>query len=144
MEIRRSVVIDSYSADGSHSEGLYANGVNGLLLEGNTFDHDGWNASVAVPKRRSSIMTPISPILLPAAVVRENLFADASSHGLQARGGGDVENNIFLDDPTGMSFGLVNGSPVTPGGVAGIVNGNVFIGAPHHQRGGSRVWDRDR
>ena len=35
---------------------------------------------------------------------------------------------MFLDDPTGLSFGLVNGSPVKAGGVTGVVSGNVFLG----------------
>jgi hypothetical protein len=39
-----------------------------------------------------------------------------------------VENNVFLNDPIGMSFGLVNGSPMTPGGVSGTVRNNVFLG----------------
>ena len=37
-------------------------------------------------------------------------------------------NNAFVNDPIGLSYGLVNGSPVVAGGVSGIVNGNVFLG----------------
>ena len=48
-------------------------------------------------------------------VVRGNVFANASSHGLQARAGGIIENNLFLKNPIGMVFG--NGTSFTPGGV---------------------------
>ncbi len=129
LTIRRSEILDAYSANGSHSEGLYANGVQGLVLQGNVFDHDGWNASV--PGAEATIFNHDAYLSSDnsGVVVTDNIFADASSHGLQARSGGDIESNLFLNDPIGMSFGLVNGSPVTPGGVSGIVNGNVFIGA---------------
>jgi len=56
-------------------------------------------------------------------------IADAASHGLQARTGGAVENNLFLNNPIGLSYGVVNGSgPLVAGGVTGAVRGNVFLG----------------
>ena len=61
-------------------------------------------------------------------MVQNNIFARAAGYGLQARSGGIVENNLFIDDPVGMSFGLVNGTTSTAGGVSGIINGNVFVG----------------
>ena len=61
-------------------------------------------------------------------IVRDNIFARAAGYGLQARSGGLIENNLFIDDPVGMSFGLVNGADTAPGGVSGIINGNVFVG----------------
>ena len=39
-----------------------------------------------------------------------------------------MKDNLFIDDPVGMSFGLVNGATTTAGGVTGSVTGNVFIG----------------
>jgi hypothetical protein len=40
-----------------------------------------------------------------------------------------------------MSFGLVNGSPATAGGISGIVNGNVFLGGNSGEIGGqTRGW----
>jgi hypothetical protein len=43
VEIRRNVIIDSYSTTSAdHSQGLYSTGVNDLLIEGNFFDHNGW------------------------------------------------------------------------------------------------------
>ena len=92
-------------------------------------------------RRRCTTTTRTSRRTSPASIVRGNLFADASSHGLQARSGGTIEDNVFLNDPIGMTFGLVNGSPVTPGGVSGSVRNNVFLGGPSiagSPRGGDR------
>jgi hypothetical protein len=128
VTLRRNLVVDAYSTDGGHSQGLYAFGVNGLLIEGNLFDHNGW--SETVPGAPATIYN--HNIYLSSnnanVVVRDNVIANASSHGLQARSGGRVENNVFLDNPIGMTFGVVRSASVTAGGVSGVVNGNVFLG----------------
>ena len=127
VTIRRSVIVDAHSP-GGRAQGLYAYGVRGLTIEGNLFDHNGW--SQTVPGARATIFNHNIYISSnnTGVVVRENVIANASSHGLQARSGGRVENNVFLDNPIGMTFGVVKGSSVTAGGVSGVVNGNVFLG----------------
>jgi hypothetical protein len=62
-------------------------------------------------------------------MVRDNIISRSSGHGLQARAGGFVRGNLFLDNPFGMSYGFVHSSPCLPGGVSGDVTGNVFIGS---------------
>ena len=128
VTVRRSAIVDAYSTSGGHSQGLYAYGVNGLTLEGNLFDHNGW--SEVVPGAPATIYN--HNVYLSSnntnVVVRDNVIANASSHGLQARSGGRVENNVFLDNPIGLTFGVVKGASVTAGGVSGVVNGNVFLG----------------
>lgn len=127
VQIRRNVIDDAY-ATSSNSEGLYAYGVTNLLIEGNTFDHNGYND--LVPGGQATWYN--HDCYLAAnnvnCTVRGNIFAEASGYGLQARAGGDIENNLFINDPVGMTFGLVNGASVDPGGATGVVNGNVFIG----------------
>jgi len=127
VQIRRNVIDDAY-ATSSNSEGLYAYGVTNLLIEGNVFDHNGYND--LVPGGQATWFN--HDCYLAAnnvnCAVRDNIFAEASGYGLQARAGGDIENNLFIDDPVGMTFGLVNGADVDPGGATGVVNGNVFIG----------------
>lgn len=127
VQIRRNVIDDAY-ATSSNSEGLYAYGVTNLLIEGNTFDHNGYND--LVPGGQATWYN--HDCYLAAnnvnCTVRDNIFAEASGYGLQARAGGDIENNLFINDPVGMTFGLVNGASVDPGGATGVVNGNVFIG----------------
>lgn len=45
IAIRRCTILDTFSTprtDG-HSEGFFASGVIGILLEENDFDHNGWH-----------------------------------------------------------------------------------------------------
>src|SRR4051812_37236858 len=126
VRVRRCVVTDAYNKSGN-SAGLFAYLVNGLTLEGNVFDHDGWNTKVGAPATLFNHAVYVKENV-NGLIARGNLFSNASSHGLQARSGGLVENNVFLNDPIGMTFGLVNGSPMTPGGVTGTVRNNVFLG----------------
>src|SRR6185295_2311577 len=94
----------------------------------NVFDHNGWLDGVSGGDPTSFNHNVYLRADNTDVVVVGNVFAHASSHGLQARAGGRIENNLFLDNPIGMSFGLVNGSPATAGGVSGRVSGNVFAG----------------
>jgi hypothetical protein len=122
---RRNVITDAFTRHGGNSEGLFAESVNGLTLDGNVFDHNGWgNGKPQTMFNHNAYIRSTTTGL----VAINNVFSNASSHGLQARGGGHVEGNVFIDNPIGLSFGLVNGSPVTPGGVAGKVVNNVFQG----------------
>jgi hypothetical protein len=128
--VRRNIVTNSYTTGGSNAEGLYAERVIGMTLEQNTFDHNGWLDGVyaARPTTRNHnvYITGDSSGL----VARENVFSNAGSHGIQARCGGIIENNLFLNDPIGLSFGVVNGAgTTTKGGVSGRVTGNVFLGS---------------
>ena len=125
VRIRRCQINDAYNLEG-HASGLYAEHVDGLLLEENTFDHNGWDADV--PGAEKTIYNHGAYIKesVTGFVARGNLFSNSSSHGMQARAGGVIENNTFLNNPIGLSYGLVNGSPVTAGGVGGRVTGNLF------------------
>jgi hypothetical protein len=125
VQIRRVTDINSWAV-GTQSEGVYATNVSGLLIEQSTFDHDGWNASV---KGAGQNWTNHNIYLAADALgvtVRDNVISRASGYGLQARGGGTIANNLFMYDPMGMSFGLVNGAKSTPGGVSGSITGNIF------------------
>jgi hypothetical protein len=141
LRVRRSVIVDSYSPSSQgHSQGLYAEQVTGLTLEENIFDHNGWNDDVAGGGATAFNHNVYIRADSSNVVARGNIFAHASSYGLQARAGGIIENNLFVANPIGMSFGLVNGSPAVVGDITGAVRGNVFIGskdaAPQRQRGG--------
>jgi hypothetical protein len=125
--VRRNIIDDSYSTTG-HSQGLYCYGVTNLLIEGNTFDANGFNTQVAGAQATYFNHDCYISSNNVSVTIDDNIFARAAGYGLQDRPGGTVEDNVFIDDPIAMSFGLVNGATSTPGGVSGIVNGNVFIG----------------
>jgi hypothetical protein len=104
-QVRRNVIDDSYSTDG-HSQGLYCYGVSNLLIEGNTFDANGYNDQI--PGAEATYFNHDCYISShnTNVTVDNNIFAGAAGYGLQDRPGGTVENNVFIDDPVGMSFGL--------------------------------------
>jgi len=125
VKVRRSQILDAYSGS-SHAQGIYADGVHGLLLEQNIFDHNGWgHGAGATMFNHGAYVTAKSDGLTATG----NIFSNSSSHGLQARPGGTVQNNLFYNNAVGLSFGLVNGGGVVkPGGVTGSVSNNVFVG----------------
>ena len=97
VRVRRCQVLDAWSAGGAFSgQGLYAAGCDSLLIEDNVFDHNGWNDAVpgAAPNvyRHNLYVSADNS----AVTVRGNVIANAASHGLQLRCGGDVAGNLFL------------------------------------------------
>ena len=47
VRIRRNVIIDAYTTDNSHSQGMFLHAIDGLLIDENVFDHNGWNETVS-------------------------------------------------------------------------------------------------
>ena len=127
VTLRRSIIIDAYKDhDVGHSQGLYASKVNGLLIEENLFDHNGWHETAFHASKTIFNHNMYIQVTCEDLTVRRNISTRASSHGLQARPGGLVEHNVFIDNPIGFSFGLVLGStPPKEGGVTGDVLSNV-------------------
>ncbi|HEX8911892.1 MAG TPA: hypothetical protein VF796_06000, partial [Humisphaera sp.] len=138
VRLRRNVIADAYAPDidgfgidnGVTAIGVYADDVRNLTIDGNVLSHNGWAADnslgaiATVHNHNAYINTKVTGF-----VFTNNIVADGSSHGIQARAGGVIKNNLFLRNPIGMSFGYMNGEGVrTPGGVSGEVSGNVFVG----------------
>lgn len=123
--LRRSILTDAWSTSGK-SQGIYASGVRGLVLEENLFDHNGWNERVSGAGATIFSHSVYLSEDNSDVVVRGNIISDSASHGLQARSGGIIENNLFLRNPINLLFG--GGSPlVKAGGVEGRVVGNVVL-----------------
>ena len=128
VTVRRSVIADALPIGSGHAFGLYADKTDRLTLEENVFDHNGWGSKPmgAMNLSHNGYITSTNSNF----TARGNVFANAAGHGLQARSGGVIENNLFYNNPRGLSFGLVNGAgPTKAGGVSGRIQGNVFIGA---------------
>jgi hypothetical protein len=127
ISVRRNIVIDAYATN-THAEGLYATGVHGLNLDGNLFDQNGYNSQVAGAYATIYNHDCYLASTNTNVTIQNNIFARAANTGLQDRPGGIVKDNIFIDNPVGMMFGLVNGASTTPGGASGTVTDNIFIG----------------
>ncbi len=141
IKLRKNVINNSWSTSavstGGKSQGVFVSGVTGITMDGNVFDHNGWNeringAQATLYGHNVYVWTDNTGV-----VFKKNISSNAGSHGLQARSGGIIDNNLFLDDPIGLTFG--KGSPVTPGGVSGEVKDNVFVG-DHDISGATRGW----
>lgn len=116
VELRRNVVRHNYQVGtcGQNAKvrpsGLYASHVQGLRIEGNLFDHNGWNEDV--PQACATMYNHNLYLNANKLVLRENLIARASSMGVKMRSDrtGDAqdlvfENNLFFDGEIGLSIG---------------------------------------
>ncbi len=109
FKIRRSIIANQYGKSGGfHSSGMYISGIDGLLIEENIFDHNGWHDTI--PGAYATIFNhnmylnenTDTATGIPGSkhvVVRGNIIARASSHGCQMRPGGILDNNLFLQNP---------------------------------------------
>lgn len=103
LTVRRSIVADAFAlnpsyAGGSHAQGIYTDRVDGILVEESVFDHNGWNPSVAGADPTINNHNLYIQTTNTGLTVRDNVIARGSSHGLQARPGGEVSGNLFLDN----------------------------------------------
>ncbi|MDP9175588.1 MAG: right-handed parallel beta-helix repeat-containing protein [Planctomycetota bacterium] len=99
LVVRRCEVLDSYD-NGGHSQGIYVDSYDNVLIEENVFDHNGWNENVAGAGRtifnHNMYLQHTSNGEDRQFIVRNNVVARAASHGCQLRPGGIMENNLFL------------------------------------------------
>jgi hypothetical protein len=109
IEFRRNLVADNYSTD-SHSQGVYAHDVDGLLIEENIFDHNGWNETVAGAE--ATMFNHNTYINSNDVVMRGNMFLRASSMGNKFRSdetdgfvGLVLENNLYVEGEIGIGVG---------------------------------------
>lgn len=129
VRVRRSVIVDAYDVS-DNAQGLYVENVTGVLIEENLFDHNGWNTNpglmgLAKPTTYNHNLYVQSNCA--DVTIRGNVSTRAASHGIQARAGGSVTGNLVLDNPVGISFGLVPDMwDPKAGGVVGEVTGNVI------------------
>jgi hypothetical protein len=105
VRVRRCVSVDAYAGYTGHSQGMYAESVDGLLVEECVFDHNGWSSWD--PERPGTMFNHNAYInnSVVNAVFRNNIFARGSATGLMVRGRGtDAFNNLVLRNPIGISF----------------------------------------
>lgn len=122
IEIRRNVIERAYHANtcqpgnpnGNYDyrpSGIYATHVEALTIEGNVFDHNGWNPE-EVESACATIYNHNLYLNGNDIVIRDNVLARASSIGIKLRSdttgemtGTVVENNLFVEGEIGISVG---------------------------------------
>lgn len=124
--IRRNRILDSYTyTPNTKAQGIYLALCQQVLLEENTFDHNGWNANVKgagpTDQNHNAYTTNCAGLTF-----RGNLTSQASSYGLttssdapQQFTSANVSNNVFLN----------NGNDYMTGAIGTTYQGNVFQGA---------------
>jgi hypothetical protein len=136
MAIRRNVVVDAYTTTPDNVAGLFASGIDGLLVEGNLFDRNGWRDDVpgslpTIFRRNVYIQDGNTD-----AVVRENIVA--RTDGMQVRCGGIVEDNLCMKNAISILFG--GGDHPNPAGVTGSIHRNVMLDGNDLLPGDGRGW----
>jgi hypothetical protein len=127
IELRRSTSSYSWSTI-SHSQGLYAYGVNDLTIDQDVFDHNGWNALVPGATQQGYNHNVYYSFSCTNVTVEDCTLSNASFAGIMARSGGNIIDNLFLQNPIALAYGQANGADSTPGGVTGEITGNVIVG----------------
>lgn len=117
ITIRNSEIIDNYSDSPSNgtdwqphadrSAGLYMNYNDGVLLEGNFFDHNGWGEGYLTGDGQPPSMFSHNLYLdadMSDVTLRDTITMRGASFGAQVRSGGFIEDNLFLDNNAGLTF----------------------------------------
>jgi hypothetical protein len=136
VTIRRNVIVDAYNTGSSNSQGIFASGTDGLLMEENVLDRNGWNDTIpgSLPtwyRRNVYIQNGCTGVTL-----RGNILA--RTEGAQMRSGGSVEENLFLHLPIAVLLG--GGMIPEAQGVTGTMHHNVMLDGGDLQPGSPRGW----
>lgn len=115
---------------GEHGNGLYCYGCDGLSIVGNVFDRalaplDTLSHHIYIQNGNTGV------------VLRRNILSRSSSHGIQARPGGFVDHNIFLDCPIGLLLG--GGTAPEAGGITFNAHHNAVLGGGNIDPTGSNL-----
>lgn len=133
VQLRRNIIVDSYNTVG-HSQGIFTDGVDGLLMEENFFDHNGWNDRVAGGEATIFNHNIYIQYTNRNVVLRNNIIARGSSHGAQLRPGGVAEGNLFVANSINLMFW--NNS-------TGVIRDNVILNAKDITKDLPRGWGID-
>ena len=125
--LRRILSADSYNTF-YHSQGFYGLNIDGLTVEQSVFDHDGWNEQISGAGQTGYNHDVYMSSTVVNATFRQNIFANASNNGLLVRGGGNIEDNLFVGNAAAIGYGGAPASMSAVGGVKGSIVGNVIAG----------------
>jgi hypothetical protein len=123
VRIRRCVVDHAWSASG-HCQGFFFNKVDGLLLEENVLDHNGYCVETGDLPTWFNHNVYIT-IECDNVIARGNIIARGSTTGIYCRTNGILEDNLCLDNSPSLNLGRI--ARFRPGGVTGRIAGNVVI-----------------
>ncbi len=97
--IRNSMIVDA--SNGGRISGVYAAGIDGLLIEKTLADHNGWQEGYETGDGQAPTMVNHNFYIQYGnedVTFRDNVSMRASSFGAQFRSGAVIENNAFIDN----------------------------------------------
>ncbi len=138
IAIRRCVVVDAYTTETSNAQGIFASGTDGLLLEENVFDRNGWREDVKGSEPTWFRHNVYLQNLNTDVVFRGNIVS--RTDGVQARSGGVIEDNLVLHNAIGIILGGGGFPEIETEGVEVTVRRNVLLDGRDLQEGSARGW----
>jgi len=110
IKLHRNLILDSYGhwdkKIAGHSSGIYAAYLDGMTITENLWDHNGWHPDISGAKRtKFNHNLYLQDNSTFATDIRGNLISRASAHGLQLRSGGNITDNLFVQNPLGFFTG---------------------------------------
>lgn len=138
LTFRRNVILDAYSYQEGHSQGILISNIDGVVFEENILDHNGWlvqsNGDGTTGEGEATIFNHNAYLTNNKNMtVRNNLFVRGSSNNTKIKysytgfgTGLTVYNNLYLGGEIALSIGAPdehqNYSTVSP-----TVDGNVWL-----------------
>jgi len=136
LTVRRNVIVDSYAVDVGgttpHSQGIFTVNAQGLIVEENVFDHNGYLLRDNIEEEGGATVfnhnfysSGCYNELTGPVIFRGNITANASAHGFHRPPGGIIFDNLSIDNP----LGLLPHSCAAPAASASITTYNVIEGS---------------
>lgn len=141
IALRRNIIVDAFSGGSGHSQGAYISDVDGMLIEENLFDHNGWKNADRSDATIFNHNLYMQTYNTPHSTVRQNIFARGSSHGIQLRSGGEISDNLFVQNPIALLIAGGDGADQAhPAGVRGLVDRNIILQGNDINSSSPRAW----
>ena len=138
IALRRNVIVDAFNTGSSNSQGIFASGTDGLLLEENVWDHNGWRDDVPGSGPTWYRHNIYIQNLNTGVVLRGNIVA--RTDGLHTRSGGVVEDNLLMNNALSMMLGGGGFPAIEANGVEVTARHNVVLDGGDLQSGSPRGW----
>jgi len=127
LQIRRNIIYRNFGMPDS-SQNVYLDKIDGIEITENFNDYGGWDPDF-VGSAVDNIFSHayyIQTNCTGTITIRGNITMRPSSHGLQARAGGTIQDNVFIECPVAFLTG--GGDSPVAGGVTTTVQNNLVHG----------------
>lgn len=130
LKFRRSVIADAYTVNSAHANAMFIANVDSILVEECLLDHNGWSSTIPGADPTGFRHNSYFQVGCRNLDFRENIVSRAAANGGGHRCGGNIFNNLYLDNPKNIRFGTSENTINWPvEAVSGEVSYNVVLGS---------------